>query len=69
MATWNKHHDNPISAIEELIERLDRAEADRDKLVETLRWVRANFAGGSTKEISDRIEAAIESSYPLPSGN
>lgn len=41
MATWNKKHDNPMSAIDELIERLDKAEADRDKLVEALREILA----------------------------
>lgn len=37
MATWKQPHDSPMSAIEELIERVDKAESDRDRLVGALR--------------------------------
>lgn len=33
---------------------------NHDQLVAALRWVRANYASGSTKEINDRIATALE---------
>lgn len=46
----------PEKAANEIAGMLNSHEA----LVEALRWVRANYASGSTAEINARIEAAIK---------
>lgn len=43
-----------------------KAVNSHDALVEALRWVRANYASGSTKEINERISVALSQAGETP---